>query len=119
MFSRTVCRPFSTCRKFGSSFQAQRKSFNSLPMAFALHYEACNKYRKGSHMKIVVTGGSGLIGKKLVKHLRQQGHEVVAASPSSGVNTLTGEGLAGAVRWAQGGGGLTHSAPIGGREGLE
>jgi uncharacterized protein YbjT (DUF2867 family) len=44
-------------------------------------------------IKIVVIGGSGLIGKKLVSNLRQQGHEVVAASPSSGVNTLTGEGL--------------------------
>ena len=44
-------------------------------------------------MKIVVIGGSGLIGKKLVNNLRQQGHQVVAASPSSGVNTLTGEGL--------------------------
>src|ERR1700752_991708 len=52
-------------------------------------------------MKIVVIGGSGLIGKKLVKNLRQQGHEVVAASPSSGVNTLTGEGLAAALRGAQ------------------
>jgi uncharacterized protein YbjT (DUF2867 family) len=52
-------------------------------------------------MKIVVIGGSGLIGKKLVKNLRQQGHEVVAASPSSGVNTLTGEGLAEALRGAQ------------------
>ena len=38
-------------------------------------------------MKIVVIGGSGLIGKKLVQQSRQQGHEVVAASPSSGVNT--------------------------------
>jgi len=52
-------------------------------------------------MKIVVIGGSGLIGKKLVKNLRQQGHEVVAASPSSGVNTLTGEGLAEALAGAQ------------------
>jgi uncharacterized protein YbjT (DUF2867 family) len=52
-------------------------------------------------MKIVVIGGSGLIGTKLVKTLRQQGHEVVAASPSSGVNTLTGEGLAEALRGAQ------------------
>ena len=48
-------------------------------------------------MKIVIIGGSGLIGKKLVKNLRQRGHEVVAASPSSGVNTLTGEGLAEAL----------------------
>ncbi len=48
-------------------------------------------------MKIVVIGGSGLIGKKLVNVLRQRGHEAVAASPSSGVNTITGEGLAAAL----------------------
>jgi uncharacterized protein YbjT (DUF2867 family) len=52
-------------------------------------------------MKIVVIGGSGLIGSKLVKKLRKQGHEVVAASPSSGVNTITGEGLAEALAGAQ------------------
>jgi uncharacterized protein YbjT (DUF2867 family) len=52
-------------------------------------------------MKIVVIGGSGLIGTKLVKNLRQHGHEVVAASPSSGVNTITGEGLAKALTGAQ------------------
>src|SRR5436189_5839711 len=45
-------------------------------------------------MKIVVIGGSGLIGSKLVIKLREHGHEAVAASPDSGVNTLTGEGLA-------------------------
>src|SRR5215475_3352968 len=45
-------------------------------------------------MKIVVIGGSGLIGKNVVANLRQKGHEVVAASPSSGVNAVTGEGLA-------------------------
>lgn len=44
-------------------------------------------------MKIVVIGGTGLIGKKLVAILRGRGHEVIAASPSSGVNTITGEGL--------------------------
>lgn len=44
-------------------------------------------------MKVVVIGGSGLIGKKLVENLRKLGYEVVAASPSLGVNTLTGEGL--------------------------
>ena len=53
------------------------------------------------NMKIVVIGGSGLIGTKLVKNLRQQGHEVIAASPSSGVNTLTGEGLSEAMAGAQ------------------
>ena len=52
-------------------------------------------------MKIVVIGGSGLIGSKLVKKLRQLGHEVVAASPSSGVNSITGEGLAEALAGAQ------------------
>src|SRR5499427_4849744 len=52
-------------------------------------------------MKIVVIGGSGLIGTKLVNRLRQSGHEVVAASPSSGVNSVTGEGLAGALAGAQ------------------
>lgn len=45
-------------------------------------------------MKIVVIGGSGLIGTKTVERLRKKGHEVVAASPNSGVNTITGEGLA-------------------------
>lgn len=50
-----------------------------------------------TNMKIVVIGGSGLIGSKVVANLRQLGHEVVAASPSTGVNTLTGEGLAEAL----------------------
>lgn len=44
-------------------------------------------------MKIVVIGGSGLIGSKLVEKLRQRGHEVIAASPASGVDTITGHGL--------------------------
>jgi len=51
-------------------------------------------------MKIVVIGGSGLIGSRLVNQLREQGHETVAASPTSGVNTLTGEGLAEALKGA-------------------
>jgi len=51
-------------------------------------------------MKIVVIGGSGLIGSKLVNKLREDGHEAVAASPNSGVNTLTGEGLAEALKGA-------------------
>jgi len=45
-------------------------------------------------MKIVVIGGTGLIGSKLVPKLRAQGHDAIPASPNSGVNTLTGEGLA-------------------------
>lgn len=45
-------------------------------------------------MKIVVIGGTGLIGSKLVRKLSEQGHQVLPASPDSGVNTLTGDGLA-------------------------
>jgi uncharacterized protein YbjT (DUF2867 family) len=52
-------------------------------------------------MKIVVIGGSGLIGSKLVKRLREAGHEVMAASPDTGVNTITGEGLREALAGAQ------------------
>ena len=52
-------------------------------------------------MKIVVIGGSGLIGSKTVERLRKKGHDVVAASPNSGVNTITGEGLADALAGAQ------------------
>jgi uncharacterized protein YbjT (DUF2867 family) len=51
-------------------------------------------------MRIVVIGGSGLIGSKLVAKLRERGHEAIAASPKSGVNTLTGEGLAEALKGA-------------------
>ena len=52
-------------------------------------------------MKIVVVGGTGLIGSKLVAVLRRLGHEVLAASPNSGVNTLTGEGLSSALAGAR------------------
>ena len=52
-------------------------------------------------MKIVVIGGTGLIGSKLVKRLEAKGHEVVAASPASGVNAVTGEGLAEVLAGAQ------------------
>ncbi len=51
-------------------------------------------------MKIVVIGGTGLIGSRLVKKLREQGHEAVAAAPDTGVNTITGEGLAEALKGA-------------------
>src|SRR5437763_12455027 len=52
-------------------------------------------------MKIVVIGGTGLIGSKTVAILRQGGHEVVAASPKNGVNSITGEGLKDAMAGAQ------------------
>src|SRR5215468_4377656 len=52
-------------------------------------------------MKIVVIGGTGLIGSKTVPILRQRGHEVLAASPNTGVNSITGEGLKEAMAGAQ------------------
>jgi uncharacterized protein YbjT (DUF2867 family) len=55
---------------------------------------------KETIMKIVVIGGTGLIGSKLVNKLREQGHEAVAASPNSGVNSVTGEGLAEVLKGA-------------------
>lgn len=51
-------------------------------------------------MKLVIIGGTGLIGSKLVSRLREHGHEAVAASPDTGVNTITGEGLAGVLAGA-------------------
>lgn len=52
-------------------------------------------------MKIVVIGGTGLIGSRVVKQLAARGHQAVSASPNTGVNTLTGEGLAAALEGAQ------------------
>src|SRR4029077_9337125 len=51
-------------------------------------------------MKLVIIGGTGLIGSKLVAKLREHGHETVPASPDTGVNTVTGEGLADVLRGA-------------------
>ncbi|MEY4510445.1 MAG: hypothetical protein RLZZ450_2567, partial [Pseudomonadota bacterium] len=51
-------------------------------------------------MKIVVIGGTGLIGSKLVNRLRAEGHEALAASPNTGVDTLTGKGLPEALKGA-------------------
>lgn len=51
-------------------------------------------------MKIVIIGGTGLIGSKTVERLRRKGHEVIAASPNTGINTITGEGLADALTGA-------------------
>jgi uncharacterized protein YbjT (DUF2867 family) len=56
---------------------------------------------KNKSMKIIVMGGTGMIGAKVVKNLQQQGHEVVAASPSRGINSVTGEGLAVALAGAE------------------
>src|SRR6516165_4058417 len=55
---------------------------------------------KETIMKIVVIGGTGLIGSKLVNNLREHGHEAVAAAPNTGVNTVTGEGMAEVLKGA-------------------
>src|SRR4051812_38988444 len=56
-----------------------------------------SEIRRGGQMKIVVVGGTGLVGRGLVDRLRERGHEAVAASPSTGVDTITGDGLAEAL----------------------
>jgi len=63
--------------------------------------KATAKKEGGCNMKIVVIGGTGLIGSKLVTKLSALGHEAVAAAPNTGVNTLTGEGLAEVLKMAQ------------------
>jgi uncharacterized protein YbjT (DUF2867 family) len=89
----------------GTSADARPPS--QVPATMRVCSKACHfngptrgRYTWRLDMKIVVIGGSGLIGTKLVKRLRQNGHEVVAASRASGVNTLTGEGLAEALAGA-------------------
>ena len=77
------------------------KNDNLPDSATVMKSKSFSSSNMNKHMKIVVIGGSGLIGTKLVNNLRQHGHEVVAASPSSGVNTITGEGLAKALTGAQ------------------
>ena len=52
---------------------------------------------RGDVMKIVVIGGTGLIGSKVVANLKQKGHEALAAAPNTGVNTITGDGLSEAM----------------------
>jgi uncharacterized protein YbjT (DUF2867 family) len=78
-----------------------KKAFLPSPRMAPRNAQGVPAERRREHMKIVVIGGTGLIGSKLVASLRQRGHEVLAASPDSGVNTLTGEGLAAALAGAQ------------------
>ncbi len=65
------------------------------------HFQILQAENERTIMKIIVIGGSGLIGSKLVKQFGEQGHEAIAASPKSGVNTLTGEGLTEVLKDAQ------------------
>jgi uncharacterized protein YbjT (DUF2867 family) len=73
--------------------------FEGKPAAAILGPE--QQQAKGDRMRIVVIGGSGLIGSKLVEKLRESGHEPISASPESGVDVLTGEGLAEALGGAE------------------
>ena len=80
------------------------REFSLIHRALHVHLhqgEDLSSSTTGETMKIVVIGGSGLIGSKVVAILREHGHEVVAASPRSGVNTITGEGLKEALTGAQ------------------
>src|SRR6266581_4185381 len=61
----------------------------------------CLERCEGEVMKIVVIGGTGLIGSKVVEKLKQKGHAAIAAAPNTGVNTITGEGLKEAMAGAQ------------------
>jgi glutamate dehydrogenase/leucine dehydrogenase len=65
------------------------------------HYQRQTSETKNKNMKIVILGGRGLIGGKVVDLLRSGGHEVVAASPSQGINSITREGLTEAITGAQ------------------
>src|SRR5215207_8098625 len=71
------------------------------PSSLGTQRPGSGRQTRRANMKFVVIGGTGLIGKKLIPLLRERGHEAVSASPSSGVNTLTGEGLAEALAGAQ------------------
>jgi len=82
-------------------FEDRDKAFRLCLRHSLLGRQRCRVEDRGKTMKIVVIGGSGLIGSKVVGRLRQRGYETVAASPASGVNIITGEGLAEAVAGAQ------------------
>ncbi len=71
------------------------------PVANGLMLPSRHTIMRGEVMKIVVIGGTGLIGSKVVERLKQTGHEAIAAAPNTGVNTITGEGLRGVMAGAQ------------------
>src|SRR5882757_6758241 len=98
-----TCRKPSRCRTYRSWLMGLGDRIDVSFHAFSVVYSRFGGRGRSERaaMKIVVIGGSGLIGKKVVMNLRQHGHEVVAASPSLGVNTVTGEGLAQALAGAQ------------------
>ena len=96
VFPPTATFPWPPLREF--SQEALQSHLNIQGTTITGYGPAIGTKQKIKHMnkklKIVVIGGSGLIGTRVVNNLRQRGHEVVAGSPSTGVNTITGEGLA-------------------------
>jgi uncharacterized protein YbjT (DUF2867 family) len=83
-----------------STAHARRRSSAGLKNPIGVRPTGIN-HRKGDKMKIVVIGGTGLIGSTLVELLGEVGHEALSASPGSGVDAITGEGLAEALEGAQ------------------
>src|SRR6476469_8532236 len=92
---------------FWTDFQGRDNSNARVPQGLSARLRALSTHTDvndsawRADMKIVVIGGTGIIGTKLVARLRGKGHEVVAASPASGINTITGAGLAEALAGTQ------------------
>src|SRR5262249_7330318 len=96
----SICVPFAD--KYGKAVRAENcvRWLGDLIHFYGRSHLSCAASRR-SIMKIVVIGGRGLIGAKLVKTLRADGHEVLEASRATGVDTFTGEGLAAALAGAE------------------
>jgi len=93
----------TVCCEGHSMLPAPMTSFCGRPSSIAtteVRDRAWRLHRQRSTMKLVVIGGTGLVGSRVVAKLREQRHDVVAASPDTGVNTLTGEGLADVLQGA-------------------
>src|SRR5688500_4555202 len=86
---------------FGHKFKAIWTARQSLSVRDRQSSYPSRTTQGDATMKIVVIGGTGLIGSKVASNLRQKGHDIVAAAPSTGVNTITGEGLAEACAGTQ------------------
>jgi uncharacterized protein YbjT (DUF2867 family) len=78
-----------------------RSTLNAIRWRAAWVSPSLETVMRGEVMKIVVMGGTGLIGSKVVEKLKQKGHEAIAAAPNTGVNSITGEGLKEAMAGAQ------------------
>jgi len=93
---RSPCRFLARKEQIHDITATHQDQVNAETLAF-LQGQPCYRHEGEVIMKIVVIGGTGLIGSKLVAKLVAHGHDAVPASPGTGVNTLTGEGLTGAL----------------------